>query len=97
MKCELCFKVWASPRFFYLLILICFQDVFIRNTSSHMINIAGILYYTCSLVIDIQCTRYRNTFNNVFNEFCFKKTPRSIPEEKIQQYVMWSTSVYASI
>ena len=30
---------------------------------SHMVNIAGILYYNCSLVIDIQCARYKNAFN----------------------------------
>ena len=34
--------------------------------NSHMINIAGIIYYTCSLVIDIQCTCYNNAFNKRF-------------------------------
>ena len=36
--------------------LVCIKEVAIRTTFSHMINIAEIIYNTCSLVIDIQCT-----------------------------------------
>ena len=44
-----------------------------------MINIAGIIYYICSLVIDIECARYKNAFNKLLNELCVKITlPRSI-------------------
>ena len=42
------------------------KEVAIRTTLSHMINIAGIIYYTCSLVIDIKCTRYKNAFKKRF-------------------------------
>ena len=33
---------------------------------TYKMNIAGIICYTCSLVIDIQCTRYKNAFNKRF-------------------------------
>ena len=46
--------------------LVCVKDVAIRTTFSHMINFAGIIFYTCILVIDIQCTRYKNSFNKRF-------------------------------
>ena len=46
--------------------LVCIKEVAIRTTSSHKINIAGKNYYTCSLVIDIQYTRYKNAFNKRF-------------------------------
>ena len=46
--------------------IVCFKRVTIRTTFIHVLNIAGIIYYTCSLVIDIQCTRYKNTFNKSF-------------------------------
>ena len=46
--------------------LVCIREVAIRVTFSHMINITGIIYYTCSLFIDIQCTRYKNAFNKRF-------------------------------
>ena len=39
-----------------------------------MINIVGIIYYSCSLVIDIECTRYIIAFKNVSNELCDKIT-----------------------
>ena len=42
--------------------LVCIKDIAIRTTFSHMINIAGIIYYICSLPNDIQCTRYKNAF-----------------------------------
>ena len=44
----------------------CTKEVAGRTTFSHIINIAGIIYYTCSLVIDIECTRYLYAFNNRF-------------------------------
>ena len=31
-----------------------------------MINIAAMVYYTCSLLIDIQCAHYKNAFNKRF-------------------------------
>ena len=40
--------------------------VAIRTTFSHMINIAGIIYNSCSLVIYIQFTRYKNALNRRF-------------------------------
>ena len=39
--------------------LVCIKEVQIRTTF----NIAGIIYYTCSVIIDIQITRYKITFN----------------------------------
>ena len=35
---------------------VCIKEVTIRTTFSHMINISRIIYYTCSIVIDIQIT-----------------------------------------
>ena len=46
--------------------LICIKEVAIRTTFSHMINFSGKIYYTCSLVIDILCTHYKNAFNKRF-------------------------------
>ena len=46
--------------------LVCIKEIAIRTTFCHMINITGIFYYTCSLVIDIECTRYKNAFNKSF-------------------------------
>ena len=46
--------------------LVCIKKVVIRISFSHMINIAVIIYYTCRLVIVIQCTRYKNAFNKSF-------------------------------
>ena len=34
--------------------LVCIKEVAIRTTFNHMMNIAGIISYTCNLVIDIQ-------------------------------------------
>ena len=42
--------------------LVCIKEVDIRTTSS----IAGIIYYTCNLDTEIQCTRYKNAFNKRF-------------------------------
>ena len=62
--------------------LVCIKEVAIRTIFRDIINIAGIIYYTCSLDIDIQCTRYKNALNNVFNELCVKiNLLRSIPEK----------------
>ena len=38
------------------------KELAIRTTFC----IAGIIYYTCNLDIDIQCTRYKNGFNKCF-------------------------------
>ena len=32
---------------------ICIKKIAIRTTFSHMINIAGMIYYTCNFVVDI--------------------------------------------
>ena len=62
--------------------LVCIKEVAIRTTFSHMINISGIIYYACNLVIDVQCTRYKDSPTNVFNESCVKITLlRSIPKK----------------
>ena len=42
--------------------LFCIKEVAIRT----IICIAGIIYYTCNLDTDIQCTRYKNAFNKRF-------------------------------
>ena len=55
--------------------LVCIKEVAIKTAFSHMINIAGILYYTCSLVIKTECIRYkRMPSTNVFNEMRVKIT-----------------------
>ena len=46
--------------------LVCIKKFAIRTTSSHMLNITEIIYYTYSIVIDTQCTRYKNAFNKRF-------------------------------
>ena len=39
----------------------------LRRSPLELLSIAGIIYYTTSsLVIDIQCTRYKNAFNKRF-------------------------------
>ena len=50
--------------------LVCAEEVAIRTTFC----IAGIIYYTCNFVIDIQFTRYKMPPANVFNELCVKIT-----------------------
>ena len=42
--------------------LVCIQEVVTRITFC----VAGIIYYTCNLVTDIQCTCYKNAFNEHF-------------------------------
>ena len=56
--------------------LVCIKEVAIGTTFSHMINIAGIIHYTCSLVIDIQCTCSKKPSTNLFNGFCVKITAK---------------------
>ena len=58
------------------------KAVTIRTTFSHMINIAGIIYYTCSSFIDIHCTRYNNAFNKRFKRIVCEKNGK-IYSEKI--------------
>ena len=42
------------------------------------------IYYTCNLVTDSQCTRCKMPSTNVFNELCVKiSLLRSIPKKKI--------------
>ena len=43
--------------------LVLIKEVAIRTTFSHMINMAGMIYYTSSLVTAIQFTLYKNAFN----------------------------------
>ena len=55
------------------------KEVAILTTFSHVINIAELIYYTCSFVTDIQYTCYKNAFKN---SFCVKTTLlRSIPNK----------------
>ena len=42
--------------------LVCIKEVAIRTTYC----IAGIIYYTCNLVTEIQCTHYKHAFNKCF-------------------------------
>ena len=42
--------------------LVCIKEVAIRTTFS----IVGRIYYTCNLVTEIQCTRYKNGLNKRF-------------------------------
>ena len=62
--------------------LVCIKGVAIRTTFC----MAGIIYYTCDLVTDIPCTRYKNAFNKRFfflHELCVEITLlRSIPKKK---------------
>ena len=50
--------------------LVCIKEVAIRTTFC----IVGIIYYSCSLAVDIQCTRYKMHLTNVFNELYIKIT-----------------------
>ena len=52
--------------------LVCIKKVAIRTTVNHIVNIAEIIYYTCSLVIDIQRIHHKMPSANVFNELCVK-------------------------
>ena len=42
--------------------LVCITEVAIRT----ILCIAGIIYYTCNLITDSQCIRYRDAFNKRF-------------------------------
>ena len=61
--------------------LVCIKEFAIKTTFC----IAGIIYYTCNLVTDIQCTHYKNAFNKrFFNELCVKiNLLRSVPKKII--------------
>ena len=58
--------------------LVCIKEVAIRTTFC----IAGIIYYTCNLVIDIQCTRYKNAFNKRFSKIVCQNNSAKIYSEK---------------
>ena len=47
----------------------CIKKVAIRTTFSHMINIAGIIYYT---LLTFKLPVIKMPLTNVFNEFCVK-------------------------
>ena len=38
----------------------------LKRSPLEQLSIAGTIYYTCSLVIDIQCTSYKKAFNKRF-------------------------------
>ena len=58
--------------------LVYIKEVAFRTTFCHMIKISGIIYYTCSLVIEINVIVTKIPSTNVFNELCVKMTrPRS--------------------
>ena len=40
----------------------------LQSPPLELLSIAGIIYYTCILVIDIQCTRQKLPSTNAFNE-----------------------------
>ena len=62
--------------------LVSITEVAIRTTFSHMISIAGIIYYTHSLVVGVQCIHYENAFNKLFDELCVKTILlESVPNE----------------
>ena len=75
-----------------------FKEVAMRTTFSHMINIAGIIYYTCSLFLTFNIPVIKMHSTNVFNELCVKTTLlRTIPNKLSLGYLMRCTSGYASI
>ena len=61
--------------------LICINEVAIRNTFCHMINIAGIIYYTCSLVIDLNVPVIKNTFKKRFERILCQENSAKIYSE----------------
>ena len=64
--------------------LVCIKEVAIRATFC----IAGIIYYTCNLITNIQCTRYKYAFNKRFKRIVCQDLYR----KKKRQHVMRSTS-----
>ena len=58
------------------------MEVATRITFCQMINIARIIYCTCSLVIDIQCTRYKNALNISFQRIVCQNNSAKIYSEK---------------
>ena len=73
--------------------LVCIKEITIRTTFC----IAGIIYFTCILVTDsVNVTVTKMPSTNIFNELCVKiRLLRSTPK-KLLQYVLRSTSGYAS-
>ena len=106
-------RIWLLTNFFktfYLILdkyvpisnLVCIKEVAIRITFSHVINRAGIFYYTCSLVIDIECTRYKNASRERFRRIVWESNSAEICSEKNLKareggYIMQWTSGYVSI
>ena len=53
---------------------------YLHETSSvlnrlplELLSIAGIIHYACTLGVDIQCTRYKNAFNECCLTNCVSK------------------------
>ena len=60
--------------------LVCIMEVAIKTTFC----IAGIIYYTCNLATDIQCTHYNNEFiTRFFYQFACQNKSAEIYSEKI--------------
>ena len=60
--------------------LVCIKKVAVRTTFC----IAGIIYYTCNLVTDIQCTRYKNALNKRFSRIvCQNNSAKIYPEKNV--------------
>ena len=78
---------------------VCRMEVGIKTTFSHMINIAGIIYYTYSVVIDIQSTRYKNACHKRFQRTVCQNKFATIYSKKFltRVSVMRCTSGYVSI
>ena len=49
--------------------LVCIKEVAVRTT----LRIAGLIYYTCNFVTDIQCTCYKYACNKRFLTKCVSK------------------------
>ena len=61
--------------------LVCIKEVAIRTT----LCIAGIIYYTCNFVTEIQCTYYKPAFNKRFKRtVCQNKSSKIYLLKKIQ-------------
>ena len=59
--------------------LVCIKEVAIRTT----LCIAGLIYYICNLVINIQCTHYKNAFNKRFERIVSQNKSAKIYTDKI--------------
>ena len=61
--------------------LVCITEVAIRTT----LCIAGIIYYTCNLVTNSQCTHSKNAFNKRFYQIVFQnKSAKNYSKEIIR-------------